>query len=270
MTTQEHAQQPITAWRAAVRRGRRIGHAVELHETIGSTNDRARALLARADGEGVVVVAEEQLAGRGRLGRTWTSPRGVNLTASVPVRPRIPADRAWQLGLAAPLTILDACRSVGPVWLKWPNDVVDGGGRKVAGLLVETALEGERLTGAVVGFGVNVNWRRAEMPAEIRDSATSLVELAGREVDRARLLGAICRALESETVALEAGRSPLERYRAACRTLGQRVRVVGAEVTLTGVARDIDENGSLVVDTNGRFVKVMTGEVRQVRPMMPS
>ena len=206
---------PANDLRAAARAGSRIGHLVELHATIGSTNDRARALLAEPDGEGVAVVAEEQIEGRGRRGRTWSSPPGVNLLMSVGLRPDLAARDAWQLGQAVALAARSACSTAGPIELKWPNDLVTRDGRKVGGLLIETAVDGERLAEAVVGIGINVNWRTADMPSELASSASSLFELAGTTVDRAKLLGRLLDALESELSALEAGRSPLDRYRAA-------------------------------------------------------
>src|SRR5687768_4088423 len=97
------------AWEAASRPMRRIGHTIEAHASIGSTNDRARDLLALPDGDGHVVVAEEQTAGRGRRGREWVSPPGLNLLVSVALRPDLAAQDAWQLGLAAALAAADAC-----------------------------------------------------------------------------------------------------------------------------------------------------------------
>src|SRR5438477_12037079 len=123
-------------WNSAEDSGRRLGGRVEFHASIGSTNDRAWELLADGD-EGTAVVADLQTAGRGRRGRNWTSPPGVNLMVSVGIRPRIAAADAWQLGAATALAVLEACRLALPrsvpdeLALKWPNDVVDEGGRKV-------------------------------------------------------------------------------------------------------------------------------------------
>jgi len=164
-------------WSGAGDPGRRLGRTVEFHASIGSTNDRVWELL-RHGGEGTAVVADLQTAGRGRRGRKWTSPSGVNLMVSVGIRPRVAAADAWQLGAAMALAVLEACRSPLPqslrdqLALKWPNDVVDERGRKLAGLLLETAITDERVSEAVLGVGMNINWRRAEMPAELVDRAT--------------------------------------------------------------------------------------------------
>lgn len=250
--------------------GRRIGHRVETHASIGSTNDRARQLLAEADGEGAAVVAEEQRAGRGRRGRTWTSPPGVNLMVSVGVRPRLAATDAWMLGPAVALAAREACAAVADVALKWPNDLVAAAdGRKLGGLLVETTVEGEALSAAVIGIGINVNWRVADMPAEIAGASTSLAELAGRDVDRAALLGRLLTELDDELAAIEAGASPLDRYRRSCLTLGQRVVVDVGSSTVIGRARDLDDHGALILETADGVATVTTGEVVRARPEAP-
>lgn len=256
-----------TDWTAAERPGARLGHRLEVHASIGSTNDRARALLATGGGEDVVVVvAEEQTAGRGRMGRSWTSPPGVNLTASVGVTPDLAADAAWALGPAVGLAVRSACARVAAVALKWPNDVVDTGGRKLAGLLVEVASEGARVRHAVLGVGINVNWARADMPDELRDAATSLRELAGRPVDRVVLLRALLDALGDELAAVEAGRSPLARYREACGTLGARVTVETPSGRIEGRAVDLDERGALLLETPEGLLVISSGDVVRVRP----
>jgi BirA family biotin operon repressor/biotin-[acetyl-CoA-carboxylase] ligase len=255
----------VTAWQTAVRTGRRVGHTLEAHELIGSTNDRARELLAEPGGDGAVVLAEEQSAGRGRRGRSWVSPPRRNLTLSVALRPRIAAADGWQLGQAAGLAVAAACATVAPVGLKWPNDVESADGRKVAGLLVETLVEGDVLGGAIIGVGINANWRVAEMPPDIAGRATSLADLAGTEVDRANVLAALLDALDREIGALEAGTSPLDRYRAACTTLGAFVTVATDDGPIHGRATAIDAGGGLVVEAeDGRHV-IAAGEVVRVQ-----
>jgi BirA family biotin operon repressor/biotin-[acetyl-CoA-carboxylase] ligase len=245
---------------------RRIGHRVERHRSIGSTNDRARELLAEPDGDGAVVVADEQTAGRGRLGRRWESPPGRNLYLSVALVPALAAAEAWRVGLATAVAVADACSTVAPVALKWPNDVVAGDGRKLGGLLLETTVESRRLRGAVLGIGINVNWRRAEMPPELAETATSLADLSGASVDRDALLDRIVERLDAEIASVEAGTSPLERYRARCATLGTIVEVETADGPLTGRATGLDATGALVVeDGHGRRHVITAGEVTRVR-----
>lgn len=260
------AHAPPTEWLSAVRRDARIGWMIEFHDALGSTNDRARELLAETDGDGHVVLAELQTAGRGRRDRTWLSPAGLNLTVSVALRPRLAAADAWQLGLAAALAVRDACATVAAdVRLKWPNDIVAGDeDRKLAGLLVETSVHREQVATAVVGIGINVNWPVADMPPEVAQRATSLLDLLGRHLDRAALLRSLLDALDAEIAALEAGQSPLARYRAACTTLGCEVSVETPDGAVEGMAVDLDATGSLLVDTPAGRVPVASGEVVRV------
>jgi BirA family biotin operon repressor/biotin-[acetyl-CoA-carboxylase] ligase len=154
--------------------------------------------------------------------------------------------------------------------LKWPNDLVSDDGEKVGGLLLETTIGGERVTSAVIGIGLNVNWPRAEMPAEIAAGATSLSELAGVRIDRADLLAALLDALDLELIALESGRSPLARYRRACATLGSEVGVETGTGRVEGRAVEIDERGALVIETPAGRQALASGEIVRVRSGAPA
>jgi BirA family biotin operon repressor/biotin-[acetyl-CoA-carboxylase] ligase len=251
-------------WLMAADPSRRIGRAVEFHAEIGSTNDRAREALRDADGEGLAVVGDLQTAGRGRRGRNWQSPAGVNLMVSVALRPRIEPVRAGLLGIAAALAVRDACAAEVPghdLLVKWPNDVVTADGLKLAGLLVESALEEGRLSEAVIGAGINVNWGRGDMPPDVREGATSLLELRGQPIDRVSLLRRLLAALEDEVTALERGASPVARLEAVSAISGQRVSVdLGAE-RLDGRAAGISDEGFLLLDTQAGRVALSIGEV---------
>jgi BirA family transcriptional regulator, biotin operon repressor / biotin---[acetyl-CoA-carboxylase] ligase len=259
---------PLADWSAVVRPRARVGHTLEVHERIGSTNDRARELLFEPGGDGTVVLAELQTAGRGRRGRSWISPAGMNLTLSVALRPALPASEAWQLGLATALATLEACRTATEaprLGLKWPNDVVTADDRKVAGLLLETVMTGDELTGAVLGMGINVNWRPSDMPDDVARNATSLASLAGGDVDRVAILDRLLDVLNDELVEVEAGHSPLDRYRDACFTIGRDVAVETASRVVEGTAIGLDAGGSLVVATSTGEVALSSGEVASVR-----
>jgi len=256
-------------WSRAGDSGRRLGRTVQFHARIGSTNDRVWELLRHGD-EGTAVVADLQTAGRGRRGRKWTSPSGVNLMVSVGIRPRIAAADAWQLGAATALAVLAACRSAlpqalrGELALKWPNDVVDERGRKLAGLLLETAITDDKVSEAVLGVGMNVNWRRADMPAELVDRATSLIELGGGAIDRVALLSAYLGVLEDEVTRLEEGGSPVERYRTASWLTGRKVSVSVGERLVQGRVQGIAADGSLELETQSGFAAIAYGEVVHV------
>lgn len=257
-------------WARAADPHRRIGRAVEFHAEIGSTNDRAREALRQPGADGLAVVADLQTAGRGRRGRTWTSPAGANLLVSVAFHPAIAPRLAGLLGSAAALAVLDACARFAPdagLALRWPNDLVDGEGRKVAGLLVETALEGEELVEAVVGIGVNVNWPASEMPAEIRGRATSLLELGGEPVDRVALLRSLLDALDVEVAALEEGVAPLSRLRSHSWLDGRWIEVDTGTATVAGRAAGIADDGSLLLDAEVGRISLGVGEVARVHEM---
>jgi len=257
-------------WTRAVDPARRVGRALEFHAEIGSTNDRAREALAQPDGDGLAVVADLQTAGRGRRGRSWTSPAGANLLVSVAFRPAIAPRLAGLLGVVAALAVRDACARIAPgagLAIRWPNDVVDCEGRKVAGLLVETALEGEQLVEAVVGIGINVNWPVSEMAAEIRERATSLMTLTGAPVGRVELLRSVLDALSGEVAALERGEAPLGRLRASSWLDGRWVEVDTGAETISGRAAGIADDGSLVLDRDAGRISLSVGEVARVREM---
>ena len=260
----------MTDWQRADRERHRVGRGVEVHTAIGSTNDRARELLDEPGGEGRAVVTEEQTAGRGRRGRAWISPPGRNLMFSVALRPRIAAADAWQLALATALAARGACAALAPVALKWPNDLVSDDGAKLGGVLLETTIDGNELTAAVIGIGINVNWPRAEMPPQIAADATSLRELAGAPIDRADLLSRLLDALDEELSAAEGGTSPVARYREVCATLGTEVAVETADGRVEGRATAIDDAGALVVDTEGGPVALASGEIVRVRAGAPA
>ena len=239
---------------------RRVGRSLEYHEYIGSTNDRARERLTGGD-DGVVVIADMQTAGRGRRGRSWESPAGVNLMLSVGLALNLSADVAWQLGASAALAVRAASAPWAELTVKWPNDLVTRAGEKVAGLLLETALAGDRVVQAIVGIGINVNWERAVMPPEIAARATSLQDLAGAQVDRMVLLGRLLAELDAEVVALERAESPLERLRDASWLDGREVRVTADQGEVEGVVAGIGDDGALVIETARGRLAVAYGEV---------
>jgi BirA family transcriptional regulator, biotin operon repressor / biotin---[acetyl-CoA-carboxylase] ligase len=263
----------VEAWSRVADPSRRVGRTVEYHAEIGSTNDRARELLASADGEGVAVVADLQTAGRGRRGRVWVSPPGVNLMVSVAFRPDIAPDLSSLLGLSVGLALQSACGSTAPdagLAIRWPNDLVDAHGRKVAGVLIETVMTDGRLSEAIIGMGINANWRSEEMPAEIALQATSLLELTGAPVDRPMLLGHVLDALDAELRALDRGESPISRAREASWLEGRQVEVDLGEQVLAGRVAGLGDDGSLLLDAAQGRVALTMGEVMRVTDVVPA
>lgn len=242
----------------------------------GSTNADLAALAAGGAPEGVVLVADHQTAGRGRLGRTWTAPAGSSLLLSVLLRPSVPVGHAHALTTAVALAAREACAEVAGVTpaLKWPNDLVvsvpgaGGAERKLAGVLAESTLAGDQLDAVVVGIGLNVNWPR-DLPEEIADLATALNHLVGTAVDRADLLAALLLGLDRRYTALLApgGRAALrDEEHAASATLGRRVRVLRAHDELEGVAVGFTDDGALRLEVDTDVLVVPVGDVVHLRP----
>ena len=231
------------------------GWRVEVLATAGSTNavvaDRARA----GEPAGLVVVAEQQTAGRGRLDRTWVSPPRAGLTLSVLVRPDLPPVRWPWLPLLTGLAVARTVREQAELdaVLKWPNDVLVGG-RKTCGVLAEVPCTGA----AVLGIGLNVTTRAEELP---HDGATSLQLAGAATTDRDTLLRALLRALGDALADVDAARTA---YRETCGTVGQRVRVeLPGGTSVEGTAEAVDEDGRLVVDSTAYGA----GDVVHLRPV---
>jgi BirA family transcriptional regulator, biotin operon repressor / biotin---[acetyl-CoA-carboxylase] ligase len=219
-------------------------------EVVASTGSTNADLLRRGGAEGQVLVAEEQTAGRGRMGRSWVSQPGASLTFSVLLRPVLvpPARRGW-LPLLTGVAVAVAVREAADVGatLKWPNDVLVGE-RKLAGILAEQSGDA-----VVVGVGVNVATHAEALPVSPGGLRATSLLVEGGSVPREALLAGILRELESRYAAFRADPDAargglLAEYRALCATLGHPVRVElpGGQV-LTGVAEDIDADGRLLV-----------------------
>src|SRR5882762_5612831 len=220
-----------------------IARDIEYHQTLASTQDRARALAAAGAGPSVVV-ADVQSAGQGTRGRSWESPAGTSLLASWLFRPS-PAEPGLFVLLAG-VAVARALERVGmrEASLKWPNDV-EVGQKKVAGALAHATTDGEGGS-LVLGIGVNVHQRLDDFPAGLRASATSLA-LAGHTVDRLSLLVDLTR--ELGRVAAPAERSAaLAEWRARSNVLGREVEVTrDGRPMVRGIARDIADDGALLV-----------------------
>ncbi|HVM51868.1 MAG TPA: biotin--[acetyl-CoA-carboxylase] ligase [Acidimicrobiales bacterium] len=236
-----------------------------------STNRVVLDLARAGEPEGVVVVADHQTAGRGRLGRTWEAPPGSSLLVTVLLRPSIPVADGHLVTIAAALAAADACAAVAGIrpGLKWPNDLVverDGATRKIAGLLAESLVAGPTLDAVALGMGLNVQWP-ADLPDHLAGIATALNHEAGADVDRDAVLAAWldCLADRYDRLTAPGGTDALlAAYRVACVTLGRSVRVDLGGETLEGVALEVTREGHLVVDAGGRRT-VTAGDVVHLR-----
>lgn len=256
--------------RASVQGG--LGSEAVFYPTVGSTNDAALELAAHGAAHGTVVAADCQERGRGRLGRPWVSPAGANVYMSVILRPGIPPRNAGLITLMAAVASAYAIKEQTglEIKIKWPNDLM-ASGRKLGGIFTEMRSEPGRILYAVVGIGVNVNMRPSGFPPAIRDTATSVLKETGTRHGRTPLLAAILDALSEELEALvEGGASSrarlLDRWRGMSSTLGREVRVEAGGESISGIARDIDDEGCLVLETpDGKTRRISSGDVAMLR-----
>ncbi len=221
-----------------------------------STNQHLLDLARSGAPDGVVVVADHQRAGRGRLGRTWSAPPGASLLVSVLLRPQLPPDDRHLVVMAAAVAMADAVETTTGVHaeLKWPNDLLVGH-RKLAGILAEASGDA-----VVVGIGVNVDW--PEIPAELADIATACNVEGGRPTSREELLAAFLTRYAARLDDLVGTR---REYRSRLATTGRRVRVERPGGALVGVATGVDDSGRLLVDADGSHHAIAAGDVVHLR-----
>ncbi len=241
--------------------GLRFAHPIYLYQQIGSTNDEAKVLAEAGAPEGLLIVAEQQTAGRGRAGRTWQTPAGTQVAFSLVLRPDLPARLATRVVMLAGLAACEAVEQITGLRadLKWPNDVLLGG-RKVAGILVESAFRDDRLAYAVLGLGLNVSW--APAPEEADFAATSLEAEARRAVDRLKLLRALLAALEVRYPAL-ADPALVADWQARLTLLHTPIVVQADDRQVAGRATGVTPEGALIVQANdGETHQFLAGDVK--------
>lgn len=254
-----------------------IGREIRRFAQVASTSDLARELAEQGADEGLVISAEEQIAGRGRLGRKWLVPANTSLQFSVILRPALEPAFAFRLTQMAALAVartLTAQFSLQPI-LKWPNDVLlpiarnreynstydaASDARKVAGILTESTLRGDAIEFCILGIGLNVNFSMQVYP-DLAPFATTLQDVMGHAVDRAALEQALLAQLDAAYRALGEGWDPLPEYRARVAMLGQTIHVQTASGAVTGIASDIAPDGALVLARDGDTLKLYAGDV---------
>jgi BirA family transcriptional regulator, biotin operon repressor / biotin---[acetyl-CoA-carboxylase] ligase len=251
---------------------------LERFKVVDSTQRVVREWLEEGQAEVAVAVADHQSAGRGRQGREWLTPPGAGLLLSVGFRPKkLEAGHAWRLAAIVALAMRDAAEEAaglkdGTVWLKWPNDLVAEGTRKslvkVGGVLGETITSGKRVESAVVGIGINTDWKAATFPWSLAASMTSLRELSGgRPIDNAALLDAFLSRLEPRYEALRTGLFDAASWSGEQVTTGRHVVVTLGDDGVSGTASGVDpESGALLVELDdGSTRSIDSGEVIRCR-----
>jgi BirA family biotin operon repressor/biotin-[acetyl-CoA-carboxylase] ligase len=242
-----------------------IGRDIRVFEETTSTNDVIEKLARDRVREGVVVFAESQSKGRGRLGRKWISPPRKGLWFSVLLRPALRPAAATQLTIAAATALFRAIQAQTglPPQIKWPNDILIRG-KKVAGILTELNAELDRVNYVILGIGVNVNTNAAEFPAEFRKLVSSLRIETGHRQNRAELAVNILRELDRDYGRITAGKfeALADEWEKNCSTLGQRVVIRAGDRKIEGRAESLDADGALLLRTqHGHLERIVGGDV---------
>ena len=246
-----------------------IGQHIVYQESIDSTNIRAKQLAAEGAPEGTVVVAEEQGTGRGRLERSFFSPKGKGIWFSVILRPEFTPQEAPKCTLLAAVAVAMAMERFGlKAGIKWPNDILYEG-KKLVGILTEMNAEIDRINYVVIGTGINVNIMPEDFPEDIRTAATSLAIMKGEKLPRVKFFQAVLESMEElyDVVRRQGFVPVMQKWKHYTITLGQEVNVIGIgrNESFSGIAADIDEEGALLVDTETGRRRVLAGDV-SIRP----
>lgn len=242
-----------------------IGRDIRVFQETSSTNDVAEKLARDGVKEGVVVFAESQTKGRGRLGRRWLSPKGKGLWFSVLLRPALRPLAVTRLTIAAATALRRAIhlQTSLPAEIKWPNDILVRG-KKVAGILTELQAELDKVKCVILGVGVDVNLDARDFPADLRSLATSLKAESGAAVCRPELAAAILRELDADCAKVRHGRfaSVAEEWERHCSILGHHVVINMGDRKLAGRAEALDTDGALLLRTqHGHLERIIGGDV---------
>ena len=252
---------------AAIERGEpgTIGWRIHYFEEVTSTQHVAAEMAEAGAAQGTVVIAELQTAGRGRLGRSWHSPPGLNLYATIILRPTRPIAEVFRLSLVAGIACAETLTTVAPglVALKWPNDIWLNG-RKAGGIISEAIADAhQQLACVLVGIGLNLNLGRENIPEELRDKATSVRIATGHRCDRIAIAATLFNRLDSRYMETEAhGFSALRaEYEKHFALTGKVVTVVDGASRIAGRVSGIDADGAMILETTAGPSRVMAGEV---------
>src|SRR3972149_11184789 len=248
-----------------------IGKDISFYKDTGSTNDAARAFAIKGAREGFAVVADSQTKGKGRLGRSWESPAGVNIYTSIVLRPSIMPLFAPQLTLVSAVAVAETISRFlnnGSGYkpeptVKWPNDILING-KKAAGILTEMSSEMDRVNFVVIGIGVNVNMSKKMLPEELRPIATSLREETGKEISRTDFIRTLYLSIEKwYKLYLKNGFEPIrEAWNSYFKMAGKVVKVQQMDKVVEGIAIGLDNDGMLLLrEKNGNIARIISGDV---------
>lgn len=242
-----------------------IGRNYIHFNSIDSTNTKAKDLAKKGSPNGTVVICEEQSNGRGRLGRSWFSPKGKGLYFSIILRPNLSPLDISKLTLVGGAAVWKALSSlnIGSA-IKWPNDIFINN-RKVSGILTEISGELNQINYAVMGIGINVNTLKSEIPEDLREIATSLLIETNEIIDRKVLLSEILNIFERlyiEFVNSGSLKESLQICRENSLVLNKTLNCISTRESFTAKAKDINDNGELIVElSDGSTKNILCGEI---------
>jgi BirA family biotin operon repressor/biotin-[acetyl-CoA-carboxylase] ligase len=239
------------------------GQELFCFDTIDSTNTKAKELAEQGYPSGTLVVSDQQIAGKGRRGRSWESPLGCGIFMTLMLKPDINPNNASMLTLVAALATAEAITDVtgADARIKWPNDIVIDG-RKICGILTEMSAQFDYISHIVIGIGINVH--NEQFPEEIRDTAGSLLLACGRRFHRAELIARFLERFEEDYAVFlrtENLEGLMKEYNALLVNANQQVRVLDPKEPFEGKAIGITKKGELIVDTWESRKLVSSGEV---------
>lgn len=242
-----------------------IGRQIQVFEETTSTNDLMARIARSGEKEGMVIFAESQTKGRGRMGRTWISPARKGLWFSILLRPAIQPQAATQLTIAAANSLVRGIKAQTGVNadIKWPNDVLING-KKIAGILTEMSAELDNLKELILGVGIDVNLETSEFPPELRKIATSIRIESGQMVDRAGLAVAILRELDKDYEHIQRGdfETIADEWLRHCTTIGAQVSIRVGDRIVRGLAEALDADGALLLrGQHGHLERIIGGDV---------
>jgi BirA family biotin operon repressor/biotin-[acetyl-CoA-carboxylase] ligase len=247
-------------------RGEIVGNEIVFFSSIVSTNQKAREIgIERDNCDGIIVIADSQTGGRGRLGRNWISPPGVNLYFTILLNPPFPPKEASIMTLTAAVAVVSAIRNNTGLMaeIKWPNDIYVNG-KKAGGILTEMKTAGNRVRFLAVGIGVNVNMPLNLLDSNIRPFSTSLKAEKGEPVNRMGLLKEILQEMEKQYKILLAGNKEalISKWLEMNSTVGRNIRVQIRDRTISGMAEGINQEGGLIIKiASGKSETVCAGDV---------
>lgn len=228
-----------------------IGRTIHYEETVSSTQKIAHKLSYDNADEGTIIVADEQLSGRGRLDRTWHSPKYSGVWMSIILRPKIPLGQAPGLTLLTAVAVAQAIEEITDLEpeIKWPNDILING-KKAVGILTELQAEADRINAIIIGIGINVNQVTDDFPVELKEKATSLRIETDSKLNRAELIQAVLMKLEKlYEQFLTNGFYPIKLlWEAYAISIGKRIIASTLRGTISGFAKGITDEGVLMIE----------------------